>query len=58
MWCASPVAVVAFCAGLLVSHPVLTQGQEAGGRPGADCEGKEACVIAEEGHNSLYVKNS
>uniref|UniRef100_A0A2K5M4S0 Cerebral dopamine neurotrophic factor n=1 Tax=Cercocebus atys TaxID=9531 RepID=A0A2K5M4S0_CERAT len=38
MWCASPVAVVAFCAGLWVSHPVLAQGQEAGGRPGADCE--------------------
>ncbi|XP_003257694.1 cerebral dopamine neurotrophic factor [Nomascus leucogenys] len=38
MWCTSPVAVVAFCTGLWVSHPVLTQGQEAGGRPGADCE--------------------
>uniref|UniRef100_A0A8C9ACU1 Cerebral dopamine neurotrophic factor n=1 Tax=Prolemur simus TaxID=1328070 RepID=A0A8C9ACU1_PROSS len=38
MWCASPAAVVAFCAGLWVSSPVPAQGQEAGGRPGADCE--------------------
>ncbi|XP_012311410.1 cerebral dopamine neurotrophic factor isoform X1 [Aotus nancymaae] len=38
MWCASPAAVVAFCAGLWVSHPVLAQGQETGGQPGADCE--------------------
>ncbi|KAL2761469.1 cerebral dopamine neurotrophic factor precursor [Daubentonia madagascariensis] len=38
MWCASPAAVVAFCAGLWVSNSVPAQGQEAGGRPGADCE--------------------
>ncbi|XP_059859766.1 cerebral dopamine neurotrophic factor [Delphinus delphis] len=38
MWCGSPAAVVAFCAGLWVSNPGRAQGQEAGGRLGADCE--------------------
>lgn len=46
MWYASPAAVVAFCAGLWVSIPVSARGQEAGGRPGADCEGErcENCL--------------
>ncbi|XP_003786848.1 cerebral dopamine neurotrophic factor [Otolemur garnettii] len=38
MRCAGPVAVVAFCAGLLVSNPVPALSQEAGGQPGGDCE--------------------
>ncbi|XP_006191656.1 cerebral dopamine neurotrophic factor [Camelus ferus] len=38
MWCGVPAAMVAFCAGLWVSNPGQAQGQEAGGRPGADCE--------------------
>ncbi|XP_069315029.1 cerebral dopamine neurotrophic factor [Eulemur rufifrons] len=38
MWCASPAAVVAFCAGLWVSSLVPARCQEAGGWPGADCE--------------------
>uniref|UniRef100_A0A4X1VDR1 Family with sequence similarity 107 member B n=1 Tax=Sus scrofa TaxID=9823 RepID=A0A4X1VDR1_PIG len=38
MWCGSPAAMVAFCAGLWFSSPGRAQGQEAGGRPGADCE--------------------
>ncbi|XP_008063506.1 cerebral dopamine neurotrophic factor [Carlito syrichta] len=38
MWCAGPAAVVALCAGLWASKPVPAQGQEAGGRPRADCE--------------------
>ena len=46
MWCGSPAAVVAFCAGLWVSNPGRAQGQEAGGRLGADCEGErcETCL--------------
>ncbi|ELW64772.1 Cerebral dopamine neurotrophic factor [Tupaia chinensis] len=46
MWCVSPAAVVALCIGLWVSNPVPTQGQEVGGRPGADCEGErcETCL--------------
>uniref|UniRef100_A0A250XVR8 Cerebral dopamine neurotrophic factor n=1 Tax=Castor canadensis TaxID=51338 RepID=A0A250XVR8_CASCN len=38
MRCASPAALLAFCAGLWASNPVLTQGQEVKGQPGADCE--------------------
>ncbi|KAM6215395.1 cerebral dopamine neurotrophic factor [Rhynchocyon petersi] len=38
MWCASPAAMVVFCAGLWVSNSVPTQGLEAPGQPGADCE--------------------
>nr|XP_019593868.1 PREDICTED: cerebral dopamine neurotrophic factor [Rhinolophus sinicus] len=45
---ASPAAVVAFCAGLWVSTPVSAQGQEARGRPGADCE------VCEEFLNRFY----
>lgn len=38
--------MVAFCAGLWFSSPGRAQGQEAGGRPGADCEGErcETCL--------------
>ncbi|XP_015338996.1 cerebral dopamine neurotrophic factor [Marmota marmota marmota] len=38
MRCASPAAVMAFCAGLWVSNPVPAQGQQAWGRPETDCE--------------------
>ncbi|KAM6153889.1 cerebral dopamine neurotrophic factor [Erethizon dorsatum] len=38
MRCASPAAVVAFCAGLWVSNPAPAQGQQPAGRPGAGCE--------------------
>lgn len=46
MRCASPAVLVAFCAGLWVSNPAPALGREAGGRPGADCEGerRETCL--------------
>nr|XP_020027092.1 cerebral dopamine neurotrophic factor [Castor canadensis] len=49
MRCASPAALLAFCAGLWASNPVLTQGQEVKGQPGADCEVcKEVDTIEKE----------
>ncbi|XP_066240744.1 cerebral dopamine neurotrophic factor [Saccopteryx leptura] len=48
MWCASPAAVMAFCAGLWVPNLVLAQGQEAGRQPGTDCE------VCEEFLNRFY----
>ncbi|XP_006765375.1 PREDICTED: cerebral dopamine neurotrophic factor [Myotis davidii] len=48
MWCASPAVWLAFCAGLWVSNPAPGLGQEAGGRPGADCE------VCEEFLNRFY----
>ncbi|XP_075408462.1 cerebral dopamine neurotrophic factor [Tenrec ecaudatus] len=48
MRCPSPVAMVAFCAGLWVSNSVPAQGQEAREWPGADCE------VCEEFLNRFY----
>lgn len=38
--------MVVICTGLWDFNPVRTQGQEAGGQPGADCEGErcETCL--------------
>ncbi|XP_055970667.1 cerebral dopamine neurotrophic factor [Sorex fumeus] len=38
MWGAGPAVVIALCTGLWLSHLRPAKGQEAGGRPGADCE--------------------
>lgn len=53
MWSATPATLVAFCAGLWVSNPVLALSQEAGGRPGADCEGERCETCLHSGGTAL-----